>query len=317
MTSALPEHDEFMELMRDTIAGKNTLHAKHFTVEITATRQSGEMNTSLGNGFSNLMFLLFVAEKLGATEVRAVIEGDDGLSWMNSAESPTAKHFADLGLIIKLEPTLTLEQAAFCGLIFDSEALANVTDPSVELASFGWCSARYARSNRKTKMALLRCKGLSLAHQYSGCPIISALARYSLRVTRSYNIQSKVKNWRNTYEREQMMDALACPPAFVEPDMKTRMLVFTVYGIDLDVQYQIEKYLDEKDDLELLDHWAIRSLMKPVWMHYWDHYCGSAIELQSRLYPRVPEFFQLIPLFDPISPRVFSGTLPVSQNELA
>jgi len=59
MTKFLPCHDGFMRLCRKVLAGTNECYYRDFSMQIEATRMSGEMCTSLGNGFTNLMAMFF------------------------------------------------------------------------------------------------------------------------------------------------------------------------------------------------------------------------------------------------------------------
>ena len=153
------------------------------------------MNTSLGNGFSNLMFMAFVCEKLGLN-CNGVVEGDDGLFAFNG-NTPSASDFTKYGFNIKLDVHSEISTASFCGNVFDPEDRQIMTCPYDVLSTFGWTTNKYAKSSDKTLKALLRSKSLSLAYQYPGCPILSSLAQYGLRVTKGYNVE-KVVYSRNT-----------------------------------------------------------------------------------------------------------------------
>lgn len=63
-----------LELVK-VILGRNHLVSKYFSGELEAVRMSGEMNTSVGNGISNYMFMLFAASKLGVEVKNMVVEG--------------------------------------------------------------------------------------------------------------------------------------------------------------------------------------------------------------------------------------------------
>jgi hypothetical protein len=230
MTQHLPEGDRFRRLLRAVLAGDNVCNYRDFQVILKAVRMSGEMCTSLGNGFANLMFLLFIAQEKGSTHVDGVVEGDDSLFVMDGV-TPTSEDFARLGLVIKLEEHEQLSTASFCGLVFDPTDQLNISDPLKILAAFGWTSQRYAASKDKTLRALLRCKALSLAHTYPGAPIISALAQYGLRVTSDVPLCKlrRLVNGReamNAWERDRLniiLDAGNVPPV-VSP-INTRLLM--------------------------------------------------------------------------------------------
>jgi len=282
MTEGLPGGPEFMELVRKVLGGLNWCEYRDFFVSLFGTRMSGEMCTSLGNGFANLMFMLFMLQKWGCTDVAGVVEGDDGL-FVCRGTPPKGSDFEALGLKIKLETYQNLAEASFCGMVFDPEDKLVVTDPRESLASFGWASGRYALSGPKTLRTLLRCKALSLCHQYPGCPVISALGRYGLRMTRDVkrvqmhrlvNSGKAMSGW----ERDQLLDALRDEAriTFIEPPPNTRFLVEKLYGITVEMQLYIERLLDQKQDLSPINDPLIAELCDPSWRDYWDKYVGDA-----------------------------------------
>jgi len=275
MTSQLAEHDEFMSLCRGVLGGVNQCNFKFFSVFLEATRMSGEMCTSLGNGFSNLMFMLFLCEEVGSVHVDGVVEGDDGL-FVIAGPAPSKKDFESIGLIIKLEECPSITEASFCGIVFDPECKQNLRDPLRVLTTFGWTSRQYANSKSKRKKALLRCKALSLAHQYPGCPIIQALAQYGLRVT------SEVGNWAvwnaiyskgvNEYQRQVLIDAMLNPVDPASIQLGSRLLVERLFRVSVEEQLAVEKYLSGLSDIQELDPGVLEPILSPVWKDYWTKY---------------------------------------------
>lgn len=254
MTSALPDHNEFMRTIRSAMLGSNVCEFKNFKVKVDATRMSGEMCTSLGNSFSNLMFLLFVSKKVGCTNVKAVIEGDDGLSVM-TGKPPTADDFAQLGLVIKLVQFDNYYDASFCGLIFDPQDMINVCDPIKAVINFGWIKDDYLTSKRSKLLALLRAKSMSLLAQYPGCPVLQEMGMYGMRVTSKYDLS--MRKWihesrMSEYEREKFLSALYYYDyKFVkqETPLATRFLMERMFGLSVEQQYEIEKVFSLKRDL--------------------------------------------------------------------
>lgn len=265
MTQFLPDHRDFTEAL-EVICGKQSVDFSLLGFTFPCARMSGEMCTSLGNGFSNLMFANFLATEKGCTNLRIVVEGDDGLM-KYAGPRLSVEDFASLGLTIKLEQHADIRKASFCGIIFDDEELINIDDPREVLASFGWGSAQYLRSSRRKKSRLMRCKALSLAHQYPGCPIISELAEYGLRVTRGMNIGNLGSNTRNQWYREQLLAAIRDEKSIKkrEPGPRSRALVSEVFGISVETQLSVEKYLREKTDLGPMVHPAIDDMMLDIW----------------------------------------------------
>lgn len=252
------------------LKGENVCQFKWYTMYLKARRMSGEMNTSLSNGFANLMVGLFLAQELELGDVRMIVEGDDGLMTTSTGKYPTPADYAELGFIIKLE-VCKKEHASFCGILYDLDDKANVTDPREVLAEFGWASQRYARYSRRKLMALLRSKSLSYLYQYPGCPIIQELALYGLRMTRSYNVKHFIKEdpHISMYEREMLLKMLESKGKVVEVGYNTRLLVEQKFGITIADQIRIEEMLRLKDDLSPIDS----GLDFPVvWTHYYAAY---------------------------------------------
>jgi hypothetical protein len=276
MTSQLPEHDTFMVLVREVLGGMNRCEFRSFVVELLATRMSGEMCTSLGNGFSNLMFMEYVCYLKGATCI-GVVEGDDGLFYVVGVP-PTAEDFALLGLVIKLEVHTTLSTASFCGLVFDQEELVNITDPAKVIATFGWAAGKYARCGVSKKLGLLRCKALSLAHQYPGVPVVAALAEYGLRVTAGVKIGEALKVLLGDSQTRWQYSKLPLtsdqiPRKDVGP--RTRILMEEKFGLTVEMQIAIETYLNSLKVLTELDSCLFDIWLPASWRHYFVNYVFS------------------------------------------
>jgi len=288
MTQHLPAGGEFMRLVREVLGGLNLCVFKDFKVAVEATRMSGEMCTSLGNGFSNLMLMQFVCEEAGCREVLGVVEGDDGLFTMVGTP-PTAADFARMGLVIKLEVHDTISTASFCGLVFDPMDRVNIADPRKVLTNFGWAQRNYARARSSRLVVLLRCKALSLAHQYPGCPIIAELGWYGIRATpkivsRKLLMFASRKAIFNSYTREKTMAALQRGDIpRIEPPRNTRLLVEKLYGISIEVQLSIESYLSSLSAIQPLDHWSFPMILPHLWYEHAARYSFASDRLDVNL----------------------------------
>lgn len=274
MTANLAEATWFSEVCDLVLAGRNRCDFKYFSVFLSGVRMSGEMCTSLGNGFTNLMAMLFMCERAQCTNVRGVVEGDDGLFAMDG-QAPSAEDFAKLGLVIKLVQHTNLCSASFCGLIFDPEDMVNIADPLKILATFGWASATYRRSKPEILRALLRCKALSLLAQYPGAPVIQSLALYGLRATgdvryckmyRAVNMRGGFDEW----HRKEILAALRSGPQPRPVPTRTRDLMAEVFGLSVRDQLCIESYLDSLNDVVPLE--VDQSLFPRQWRWYAERY---------------------------------------------
>lgn len=296
MTGSLPERGK-MDKIINALEGKNHCVFKNFKVELKATRMSGEMCTSLGNSFSNLMFMLFIAEENGNQNVRGVVEGDDGLFTM-TGESPTKEDFEALGLKIKLEVHPDVTTASFCGLVFDPEDCINVTDPMKMLIAMGWTSAKYVGVRSSKMKGLLRSKAMSVAYQYPGCPILGHAARAYMRLTSGIDT-TWVENQMDWWQRERLAQQNGDVP-WADPPMNTRLLVEKLYNITVQDQLAIESYLDSLTDLGPL-YLPFSGQWPTDWVEYWDAYT-TEINVRSREVVEEIRLHEMLPGYQPGRP---------------
>lgn len=168
----LKNYPEMLATIREAMLGRNKCCFGKFRLDINARRMSGEMCTSLGNGFSNFMLADFLATQKGG-RVTGFVEGDDGLFF--SSVPLTAEDFRALGFEIKILLHTNLLRTSFCGLVA-SEDLITMTDPLKVLLNFGWTHSLQMNGGKKVLDSLLKAKALSLAYEHPRCPILSVLA---------------------------------------------------------------------------------------------------------------------------------------------
>lgn len=279
MAQSLPNKDEFHWAVHDVLGGTNVCTFKNVTVSVPATRMSGEMCTSLGNGFSNLMFALFVSQECGCTDVVGVVEGDDGLFTMQApknAHLPREEDFARLGLVIKPEWHDDISTASFCGIVFAPEDRNNLSDPFKQLLSFGWTAKRYCRAKTSKLMQLLRAKALSLAYQYPGCPIAQELGQYGLRVTRGVNISEKVLATMGTWERGRLLEAMKYGYEIKPIGWDSRRLVEKLWRIAPMHQIAFEQRLEKLNTIKPLWGDELLPYLKDEWIDFGKMYSGHA-----------------------------------------
>jgi hypothetical protein len=217
-----------------------------------------------------------------------VVEGDDGLFTMVGTP-PTVADFARLGLAIKLEIHDTISTASFCGIVFDPMDRINVADPRKVLTNFGWVQRQYARARSSKLVVLLRCKALSTAYQYPGCPIIAELGWYGIRVTPRSASNRLVKmidrkGMFDSYTREKINAAMHSGNIpRKEPLTNTRLLVERLYGIPSEVQLSIESYLGSLMTIQPLDHWSFPMILPSLWYEHAARYSVVSDRLDVNL----------------------------------
>lgn len=242
MTKNIPTHNAFMTLYRQLLFN-NQLCFSGFYCEVLSRRMSGEMSTSVGNGITNLLLVLFTASKMRMV-IRLVVEGDDAL--VSSPRAIIDKYFKRLGFNYVLQHFDELSEASFCGLIF-SDSKHTIRDPVKSILKLGWCTQQYIRSNRWTKMQLLRAKALSLKCEMPDCPVLGPLADRLIELTNHISVRKSiikyVKNL-SLYARNEFLDLISnYQPIWkkvsnVAPD--SRVLMQKLYGIDVDSQINLE-----------------------------------------------------------------------------
>lgn len=265
-----PEFREFWEKIK-VLKHVNRIQYKSFQADVPATRMSGEMNTSLGNGIFNLFAFRFACF-ISGSKTRGVVEGDDGLNWVD--KEPNEQIFEKLGMLIKYEKHENIGDASFCGQVFDPVALQVVRDPIQTMIKMGWSTRQYLKSNQITKLALLRSRALSGLYENPGCPILNVWNLRILQLTDKKNVIERVRKLeeleRDTYvrdknkQRNDFMESKGYVDIFEEPAWQTRFLVERRYGISVAEQLYIENEIREMDqmgevDLPFIDKYFTKS----------------------------------------------------------
>lgn len=233
-----PKHSSFVSR---TLTSVNALSTKiGVKTRIRGRRMSGEMCTSLGNGFTNLMLMGYICERNGSGW-SGLVEGDDGIFAIDGA-LPTKEQFAALGFDIKLaeirDPTL----GGFCGVVAASSGL--IRDPVRFFQTFGWTSNSLS-GGPTVMMELLRAKALSALYETPSCPLIAAVARRAYELTNGVN-----PRWvEDGYHIRPLNDA--CPEK-ADIDSDTRALFHELYGVSPGDQIMLEDEIRNSEDLTFL-----------------------------------------------------------------
>jgi hypothetical protein len=215
----------------DVIAGQNSMRTRTgIRATVNARRMSGDMCTSLGNGFTNLMLALFHAHKSNGV-LNGLVEGDDGLFATNF--NMEVDFYKRLGFTIKMIEVADPSEASFCGLIV-SKSDQLIREPRRVFQTFGW-TATMPNCGDKVGHELLRAKALSLKFETPDCPIVSALADHAIDVTHGYEPR---------YEADYYHKP---PPKFAysrsSPTTETRLLFYRQYGISPTTQMRVEQLI--------------------------------------------------------------------------
>lgn len=224
------------ELICRTLAGKNCMSLRSgVRASCHGRRMSGDMCTSLGNGFTNLMIAKFLAFEQGQ-ELFGFVEGDDGLFATEAVL--TSEQYEALGFTIKIDEVADPCDASFCGMVF-AESGEIVRHPVDFLANFGWTSS-FISAGPRIMNELLRAKALSAVYETPQCPIVGKIARLALVHTRGYCPRWVEDGYHSHILVPRDERGL---PAF-QPSPDTRELFHRKFGVTPDNQRRIEAMLE-------------------------------------------------------------------------
>jgi len=242
----------YVDFMVSVLTGKNRLRTPlGVNAVLTGRRMSGEMFTSVGNGLTNLMLARFIAHEQGH-DLHGYVEGDDGLFATEAVL--TREHYLDLGFTIKivqiddpcraipLDADVEPGSMAFCGLIF-SDAGEIIKDYRKFFQGFGWTHS-FITAGDAIMMQLLRAKALSVIYETPQCPILGAMARYALTVTRGVVISKLVLDSFDSYHYVPKDEV---PIPFFQPSPLTRDLYSRVFAVPIDTQLAVENAISRGD----------------------------------------------------------------------
>ncbi len=228
------------------LGGTNIIKGVHgCKAKVKATRMSGEMNTSIGNGWTNKIVTEYIIWTKGG-QYQGYFEGDDGI--FASSVPLCTQDYRDLGFDVKLIDISSCSEASFCGIISALDTTL-VRDPRRIFTNFGWTRS-FMSAGDDIMRELLRAKALSLAYECGKAPIIWALARKALDETRGVSPR---------FVRDGYHEHLHVPTDernidLRQPSPAARELVSFLFGITPEVQLKAESLIFEgkMDELGLL-----------------------------------------------------------------
>lgn len=234
---------ELAEVLCDAYSGMNKMHMRNgLTATVEGRRMSGDMHTSLGNGFTNAMLVSYLCH-LKHHKVRGFVEGDDGI--FATCATLDTHDYEVLGFTIKMEKVESPCEASFCGMVFSASGEI-LRDPRKFMMSFGWTHSMIMAGS-KVMHQLLRAKALSAAYETPQCPIVGAFAHVALQKTQGY-VARWVRDGYHEHPRDESFLQPFCP------SYDTRVLFQRVYGVSIELQVAIERcvFEDRLDEIPFL-----------------------------------------------------------------
>lgn len=237
---------------------------------VANARMSGGMQTSLGNGLTNLMIMEYFRIKKGWTELAGVVEGDDGLFRISGPKISTLD-FMELGFTIKAEEFTRVGDAGFCQLYNDGETMSNLFDASHYLLGLSWTQSAAMKGNGKTLLKLAKSKAYSLLAEGPSNPITRNMALWILRETLKIpfpKITVTDNPWLVKFNHVRWDELMS---RTCEPTISQRLFYQDKFGISVAHQLRIEKYFDEKRGISPIEEAMIlNEVITPARSYAWD-----------------------------------------------
>lgn len=257
----LSNFPDALRLVR-VIQGRNRLVSKYFHGRLDGVRMSGEMNTSVGNGISNYIFMNFACKEMGVCLRNIIVEGDDGLVELDGDLDPEL--FRSMGLEIKLAPTRPCE-ASFCGCVFDPVTSRNFGHPLDLLAKIGWAPKKALHYSARRRTELLVAKVYSAIAEFPGVPLIWKFCELTLKYYGRITYARAMK-----YQDYYRTVLCTLSDVVVEPDMRDREYFAHLTGLTCHDQIVIEQEFEATFPVCYSER--LLATLPELWNHNWSEY---------------------------------------------
>jgi len=214
----------------------NEIRGKRYKAFVQGSRMSGEMWTSLGNGFSNLLNMLYLM-KIKNVNGTGFVEGDDAV-WALDNNTITNQDFENLGFNIKMGVSTDITDTSFCSCYYNPKTDNILISPETILRMSWTCDKKYF--NHRTQ-ALLKWKAQSAYITGKHTPILS---KYALKMMQLNNTKEELYNHNNWYEYQwtQLIENENFKPvAILDED---RIFYEQKFNITINQQLAIEKQIE-------------------------------------------------------------------------
>lgn len=218
------------------LIGINSLNFGDLSASVEATRMSGDMCTSLGNGFTNLM-LNSLAASDNNSELSGCVEGDDGI--YSVSVLPTEEQFRRYGFKMSIKQVAASGEAGFCSSYWTVNN-DPIVDPIRHLLRVGWSFHCPAHASNSYRAFLFRSKCRSLLDLAPGCPLLWKIASW-------HSTEGLMRNERDSWKYGELAGLIVADSAheLIEPSMEARLLVDKLFNISLVDQERCEREIEQ------------------------------------------------------------------------
>lgn len=238
MSKNLANRSEIVSELTSALAGRQKCWTVNDDLRASVSveaRMSGDMCTSLGNGFTNWMIMEFAARNAGWKQCVGFVEGDDGV-FGAAGRMIAEQEFRDLGFEIKLSSSTILGELGFCQLFWTSSG-EPVVDPVSHMIKFPWTFAKAMHGGERVMKGLAHNKARSLLEVAPGNPITSVAAWRILELCPDAAPEKHLIN--NWWENQKVVSGEIVN---VKPSHEQRCLVNKLWGVSIREQLEIEKH---------------------------------------------------------------------------
>lgn len=238
-------------------------------------RQSGDMCTSVGNGWTNLVIMSYVGHKLGwhkwGDPIHGLFEGDDSIFKVGSCPEQVGPLLTALGMRAKFVSGVNIGTMGFLSTWWCND-LVPVRDFRKPLVFVPWILQ--VVPNQKQWGEFLRAKGLSLAYEMAGCPVLSAFARMILRGTAGLKARylrqdawwDRVilgKDYGLSSVSDSVLHRLQAPIP-----LERRVFYARQFACPVETQLYLEKLFDDASEMKIPYDPVVAALMDPGFMRH-------------------------------------------------
>lgn len=268
---------DFHSWFLDQITNNHIYARGVLKASVKGVRMSGDMHTSLGNTFLNIVLTDYICSRMGITW-DGFFEGDDGIIGLDVELSPArlqqfSAEALSLGFSLTMEYHTRLIDCTFLSRhIVDRDTAFR--EPLKAIVHAQWSFSLHLFD---AKM-LMRSRGFGLINENPGCPILFSLGRCFLRYAGAGSL-GHVDHWyREFYNLPVSYDG-ELPQTTITP--KARAYFQELFNIPVGLQISIEDALESGNfpkACELIT--ALVNNKHPDWVHnYFFSRLGSSMML--------------------------------------
>jgi len=262
----------FIEYVCGTLLDKQSQRSRNGFRASLYGRQSGDMCTSVGNGWTNLVIMSFCAFKMGWVEwgrpIHGVFEGDDSAFKLGGEPERVNDLLARLGMRAKVVLGTTIGKADFLSTCWGPD-LVPVRDFRKPYVFTPWIQV--VEHRRDLLPGFLRAKGLSLAHEMAECPVLQAMSKFILRITAGEHARYlRPDAWWDRVIMGQSYGTSDVNPSLLARlqapiSWERRVFYARQFGVSVEAQLHLESLFNDARELKMPYDPVVAALLDPVY----------------------------------------------------